>query len=64
MTTDEIYWTVIMGMKLIFLESWDGGQMPRVGERFAYIILSIIPPVVVVVFLQRWFIKGLIQTEK
>ena len=64
MTTDEKYWTVIMGMKLIFLESWDGGQMPRVGERFAYIILSIIPPVVVVVFLQRWFIKGLIQTEK
>jgi len=64
MTTDEKYWTVVMGMKLIFLESWDGGQMPRVGERFAYIILSIIPPVLVVVFLQRWFIKGLIQTEK
>ena len=64
MTTDEKYWTVVMGMKLIFLESWDGGQMPRVGERFAYIILSIIPPVLVVVFLQRLFIKGLIQTEK
>ena len=64
MTTDEKYWTVVMGMKLIFLESWDNAQMPRVGERFAYIILSIIPPVLVVVFLQRLFIKGLIQTEK
>jgi len=26
--------------------------------------LSMIPPVLVVVFLQKWFIKGLIQTEK
>jgi len=35
-----------------------------VGERFAYIMLSMLPPVLVVVVLQRWFIKGLIQTEK
>ena len=64
MTTDEKYWTVVMGMKLIFLESWDGGRLPKAAERFAYVILSIIPPVLVVVFLQRLFIKGLIQTEK
>ena len=64
MTTDEKYWTVVMGMKIIFQESYEGGNLPRVAERFAYIILSMIPPVVVVVFLQRWFIQGLIQTEK
>ena len=64
MTTDEKYWTVVMGMKIIFQESYEGGNLPRVAERFAYIILSMIPPVVVVVVLQRWFIKGLIQTEK
>ncbi len=64
MTTSEQYWTVVMGMKFIFLEGYEGGNLPRVAERFAYIILSIIPPVLVVVFLQRWFIKGLIQTEK
>ncbi len=64
MTTDEKYWTVVMGMKIIFQESYEGGNLPRVAERFAYIILSMIPPIVVVVFLQRWFIKGLIQTEK
>ena len=64
MTTDEKYWTVVMGMKIIFQESYEGGNLPRVAERFAYIILSMIPPVLVVVFLQRWFIKGLIQTEK
>ena len=55
MTTDEKYWTVVMGMKIIFM-SWG-------VERFAYIILSIIPPVVVVVLLQRWFIQGLFQTK-
>ena len=64
MTTDEKYWTVVMGMKIIFQESYEGGNLPRVSERFAYIILSMIPPVVVVIFLQRWFIQGLIQTEK
>ena len=64
MTTDEKYWTVVMGMKIIFMESYEGGNLPRVAERFAYIILSIMPPVVIVIFLQRWFVKGLIQTEK
>ena len=58
------YWTVVMGMKIIFQESYEGGNLPRVAERFAFIILSMIPPILVVVFLQRWFIKGLIQTEK
>ena len=64
MTTDEKYWTVVMGMKLIYVELYEGVSLPRVGQRFAYIILSIIPPVLIVVLLQRWFIKGLIQTEK
>lgn len=64
MTTSEQYWTVVMGMKIIFMESYEGGNLPRVAERFAYIILSIIPPVLIIIFLQRWFIKGLIQTEK
>ena len=64
MTTDEKYWTVVMGMKIIFTETYEGVTAPRVGERFAYIMLSMLPPVLVVVVLQRWFIKGLIQTEK
>ena len=64
MTSSEQYWTVVMGMKIIFMQGYEGGNLPRVAERFAYIILSIIPPVVIIIFLQRWFIKGLIQTEK
>jgi sn-glycerol 3-phosphate transport system permease protein len=27
-------------------------------------ILAMLPPVAVVVFMQRWFVKGLIETEK
>lgn len=27
-------------------------------------ILAIIPPVAVVVLMQRWFVKGLVETEK
>ena len=64
MTTDEKYWTVVMGMKIIFTENYEGVAIPRTGERFAYIVLSMLPLELVVVILQRWFIKGLIQTEK
>ena len=27
-------------------------------------ILALLPPVAIVVLMQRWFIKGLIETEK
>jgi sn-glycerol 3-phosphate transport system permease protein len=27
-------------------------------------MLAIIPPVLVVVLMQRWFVKGLVETEK
>ena len=27
-------------------------------------ILAMLPPAVVVIFMQRWFIKGLVDTEK
>ena len=55
-TTNEDYWTVIMGMKIIFMRS--------LVTSFSYIILSIIPPILVIILLQQWFVKGLIHTEK
>jgi sn-glycerol 3-phosphate transport system permease protein len=27
-------------------------------------VLAILPPVLVVVLMQRWFVKGLVETEK
>ena len=55
-TTNEDYWTVIMGMKIIFMRS--------LVTSFSYIILSIIPPILVIILLQQWFVKGLLHTEK
>ena len=55
-TTNENYWTVIMGMKIVFMRS--------LVTSFSYIILSIIPPILVIILLQRWFVKGLIHAEK
>ena len=43
MTTSEQYWTVVR-VKLIF--------RPWGVDRFAYVILTMIPPVVIVIFLQ------------
>ena len=55
MTTSEKYWTVVMGMKMIY-----GGYSV---ERYAYIILSMLPPVLVIIILQRFFIQGLFQSK-
>ncbi len=55
MTTDEKYWTVVMGMKMLNIRSS--------VEGYAYIILSMIPPVLVIIFLQRYFIQGLFQSK-
>ncbi len=55
-TSKEKYWTVVMGMKIMF---W-GNPV----NRLSYIILSIMPPLFIVMFLQKWFVKCLIQTEK
>jgi sn-glycerol 3-phosphate transport system permease protein len=27
-------------------------------------VLAILPPILVVVLMQRWFVKGLVETEK
>ena len=55
MTTSEKYWTVVMGMKMLNIRSS--------VEGYAYIILSMIPPVLVIIILQRYFIQGLFQSK-
>ena len=27
-------------------------------------MMALVPPVIVIIFMQRWFVKGLIETEK
>ena len=55
MTTSEKYWTVVMGLKMLGV----GGS----ADRYSYIILSLLTPVLIIIFLQRLFIQGLFQSK-
>ena len=63
MTTDEGYYTIVMGSKQI-LNELEGNNVPKYNEAMALAILALLPPVLVVVVFQRWFVKGLVETEK
>ncbi|UUX52074.1 sn-glycerol-3-phosphate ABC transporter permease UgpE [Nisaea acidiphila] len=63
MTTDESYFTVVMGIKQI-LNDLEGNRIPQYNKALALSILALLPPVMVVVIFQRWFVKGLVESEK
>lgn len=63
MTTDEGYYTIVMGIKNI-LNDLEGNNLPEYNKALALAVLALLPPVLVVVVLQRWFVKGLVETEK
>ncbi|CAH8189926.1 sn-glycerol-3-phosphate ABC transporter permease UgpE [Vibrio aestuarianus] len=63
MTTDESYNTIVMGIKQV-LDSINETSSPRYDYVFAMVILAMLPPVLVVVIFQRWFVKGLVESEK
>ena len=54
MTTTEQYWTVVMGLKTMY---------GSISDRFAFVIMSMVPPVIIIIFLQRWFIQGIFQSK-
>ncbi|MBL4645075.1 MAG: sn-glycerol-3-phosphate ABC transporter permease UgpE [Rhizobiales bacterium] len=53
--------TIVMGIKQMFPSGDDLADWPVI---MATTILAMIPPVAVVVFMQRLFIKGLVESEK
>ena len=55
MTTSEKYWTVVMGLKMLGVSGS--------ADRYSYIILSLLTPVLIIIFLQRLFIQGLFQSK-
>ncbi|MCK8077827.1 sn-glycerol-3-phosphate ABC transporter permease UgpE [Vibrio sp. 1CM2L] len=63
MTTDEGYNTIVMGIKQV-LNNINETSLPRYDYVFAMVILAMLPPVLVVVVFQRWFVKGLVESEK
>ncbi|WP_413284486.1 sn-glycerol-3-phosphate ABC transporter permease UgpE [Vibrio sp. MA40-2] len=63
MTTDESYSTIVMGIKQI-LSNINETPKPQYNYAFAMVILAMLPPVLVVIIFQRWFVKGLVESEK
>ena len=61
MTTDETMYPVVMGIKRMF---GGGDAANEWNVIMATAVLAMIPPTVVVVLMQKWFVKGLVDTEK
>ncbi|SOH95692.1 sn-glycerol 3-phosphate transport system permease protein [Monaibacterium marinum] len=63
-TTDEGLYTLVRGIKQIRQSLAESNQIPAYGQAMALSIIAILPPVLIVVFLQNWFIKGLVESDK
>lgn len=64
MTTQESQYTIVIGIKQVYQILFEGGELPQYHKAFALTILATIPPVLVVLVFQNWFVKGLVETEK
>ena len=60
-TTDESRYPVVMGIKRMIAS---GDAAVDWNLVMATAMLALIPPAIVVVLMQRWFVKGLVDTEK
>jgi sn-glycerol 3-phosphate transport system permease protein len=60
-TTDPSMNTVVMGIKQMFPSGDDLADWPVI---MATSILAMLPPVLVVILMQRLFVKGLVESEK
>ena len=60
-TSDESMYTVVIGIKRMIT----GGDAANEWQLImATAVLAMLPPALVVVLMQRWFVKGLVETEK
>lgn len=59
-TTEESMYPVVMGIKRLIA----GESYTEWNVVMATAILAMLPPALVVIFMQRWFVKGLVDTEK
>lgn len=60
-TTEPDMNTIVMGIKQMFPS---GDDIPNWPVIMATAILAMLPPIVVIIFMQRLFIKGLVDSEK
>jgi sn-glycerol 3-phosphate transport system permease protein len=60
-TTDPDYYTVVMGIQRLARAA---DADPFWNLVMATALLAMLPPVLVTILMQRWFVKGLIESEK
>ena len=60
-TTDESMYTAVIGIKRMITS---GDALTEWNLVMATVMLALLPPALVVVLMQRWFVKGLVETEK
>jgi sn-glycerol 3-phosphate transport system permease protein len=60
-TTDASYYTIVAGIKRM---ADVADAQPKWNYVMATVIMAMLPPVLVVIFMQRLFVKGLVETEK
>jgi sn-glycerol 3-phosphate transport system permease protein len=60
-TTDESMYTTVIGIKRMVT---GGDALTEWHLVLATAMLALLPPAVVVVLMQKWFVRGLVETEK
>jgi sn-glycerol 3-phosphate transport system permease protein len=60
-TTDESMYTVVIGIKRMIV---GGDALTEWNLVMATAMLALLPPAAVVILMQKWFVKGLVETEK
>ncbi|MFD1697246.1 sn-glycerol-3-phosphate ABC transporter permease UgpE [Roseibium aestuarii] len=60
-TTDSSYYTVVMGIKRM---ADVADSEPQWNLVMAAVVLAMLPPIVVVIGMQKLFVKGLVESEK
>jgi len=60
-TTDESYYTIVMGIQRM---ANAGEETPQWHLIMSTAILALLPPVAVILFMQRLFVRGLVEVEK
>lgn len=62
-TTEESMYTLVRGIKQI-TQDLEGTNIPEYGRANLLALIAILPPVLIVIFFQSWFVKGLTESDK
>jgi sn-glycerol 3-phosphate transport system permease protein len=60
-TNDARMTTIVIGIKRML---GHGDAQTEWSVVMATTVLALLPPVLIVILMQRWFVKGLVETEK